>query len=97
MNGNKADLVEAVLHGVPIRVISNENYVTSVQNAAVLDGNVFAQALFHISKAGYDRFQVFFLHFNLDANFEQGIASDTVPSHCTILLTGLIAGWILIC
>ena len=69
MNGNKADLVDAVLHGAPIRVISNENYATSVQNAAVLDGNVFAQALFHISKAGYDRFQVF-LHFNLDAYFE---------------------------
>ena len=28
---------------------------------------------------------------------EQGIASDTIPSHCTILFTGLIAGWILIC
>ena len=28
--------------------------------------------------------------------FEQGIASDTIPSHCTILLTGLIARWILI-
>ena len=27
---------------------------------------------------------------------KQGIASDTIPSHCTILLTGLIAGWILI-
>ena len=27
---------------------------------------------------------------------EQGIASDTIPSHCTILLTGLIARWILI-
>ena len=27
---------------------------------------------------------------------QQGIASDTIPSHCTILLTGLIAGWILI-
>ena len=28
--------------------------------------------------------------------FKQGIPSDTIPSHCTILLTGLIAGWILI-
>ena len=27
---------------------------------------------------------------------KQGIASDKIPSHCTILLTGLIAGWILI-
>ena len=27
---------------------------------------------------------------------KQGIASDTIPSHCTILLTGLIARWILI-
>ena len=27
---------------------------------------------------------------------QQGIASDTIPSHCTIFLTGLIAGWILI-
>ena len=27
---------------------------------------------------------------------KQGLASDTIPSHCTILLTGLIAGWILI-
>ena len=29
-------------------------------------------------------------------NVIQGIASDTIPSHCTILLTGLIARWILI-
>ena len=26
----------------------------------------------------------------------QGIASNTIPSHCTILLIGLIAEWILI-
>ena len=25
---------------------------------------------------------------------KQGIANDTILSHCTILLTGLIAGWI---
>ena len=28
--------------------------------------------------------------------YKQGIASDTIPSHCIILLTGLIAGWILV-
>ena len=28
---------------------------------------------------------------------KQGISSDTIPSHRTILLTGLIAGWIHIC
>ena len=28
---------------------------------------------------------------------KQGIASDTIPSHCTTLLTDLIAGCILIC
>lgn len=55
--GRKEDLVDAVLHGAAIRVIANDNYVTSVQNAGVIDGNVCAQALFHISKAGYDRFQ----------------------------------------
>ena len=33
---------------------------------------------------------------NSEMKTEQGIASDTIPSHCTILLTGLIAEWILI-
>ena len=33
----------------------------------------------------------------VNTKMQQGIASDTIPSHCTVLLTGFIAGWILIC
>ena len=56
--GSIVDLRDAVLHGAAIRV-SMGSYITSVQTVSVVDGNVCAEALFHISKNGYDRFQVY--------------------------------------
>ena len=56
--GSIADLRAAMLNGADIRISSGTSYITSVQNAQIVDGNVCAQALFHVSKNGYDRFQV---------------------------------------
>ena len=48
----------------------------------------------HVSSACAGQFLVVIKY--TKNHLKQGIASDTIPSHCTILLTGLIAGWILI-
>ena len=63
--GSVADLRAAVLNGADIRISSEfdrtpsaSSYITSVQNTQIIDGIVCAQALFHVSRNGYDRFQV---------------------------------------
>lgn len=55
--GQIDDLRDSIIHGAEIRV-SVGHYITTVQNAGVIDGNVCAQALFHISKSSFDKFQV---------------------------------------
>ena len=58
MFGSIADLRAAVTNGADIRISTWSSYVTSVQNVQIIDGNVCAQALLHVSKDGYDHFQV---------------------------------------
>ena len=55
--GDKEELIRAVRQGATVRV-QQGNYFTSVQNMFIIEDNVCAQALFHVSKAGYDKFQV---------------------------------------
>ena len=52
--GYIGDLRAAVLNGANIRIATfyGSIYMTSVQNLQIVDGNVFAQALFHVSKNG---------------------------------------------
>ena len=57
--GDKSRLIQAVSTGASVRVQSGDNYFTSVQNLSCIEGEVYGQALFHISKANAFKFQVF--------------------------------------
>lgn len=58
VTGSKEDLVKAVLGGAQVRVYVPEwGYLTSLQNLQAISNNICGQAVFHISKAAYDRFQ----------------------------------------
>ena len=58
-SGDKAELVDAVANGAAIRVrYLSGLYVTSIQNAHIVDDNVCVQAIFSISKSGAFKFQV---------------------------------------
>ncbi|CAG2184451.1 unnamed protein product [Mytilus edulis] len=57
VSGSKEDLRHAVVSGSKIRIILDELYSTDTQNVYSLNGEICAQALFHISKGGFDSHQ----------------------------------------
>ena len=57
-SGNKGDLIREVKSGAAVRVLSNNNYLTSIQNAVFVGDDLCAQALFHAGREDYNRFQV---------------------------------------
>ena len=58
ISGNKGDLIREVKSGAAVRVLSNNNYLTSIQNAVFVGDDLCAQALFHVGREDYNRFQV---------------------------------------
>lgn len=54
--GDRSVLIQAATSGADVRV-SFDNYTTSLQNLYPIKQELCGQALFHISKASYDKFQ----------------------------------------
>lgn len=56
LSGSKAELRQAVLGGSRIRILFG-NYTSDTQSASAIGNEVCVQALFHISKNGWNKFQ----------------------------------------
>lgn len=57
VSGSKEDLRRAVVSGSKIRIIMDDLYSTDTNNVYSLNGEICVQALFHISKGGFDSHQ----------------------------------------
>jgi len=106
MEGSKYSLVSAVLTGARVRVVIGTSYSAEVDSMFLLDDNVFAQLLQHVSKASWDTFQdnaywVWMIvstnglrqrtRYNVGAHVHRGTDTDRISMKWYVKLTDILA------